>query len=83
MSFTNFPEHLMDSVAICGQGHARLYPTPEAAASAWCPKCLGRQANEPAPRRLDPEPWATGYGEQRARESRQRGIERSREVRAS
>lgn len=89
MSFTNFPEHLMDSVKLCSHGHATLHSTPEQARNAKCPICSRlRKANasgkaEPTPRSLDPEPWATGYGEQRARESRRRGIEKSREVRRS
>lgn len=81
MSYVNFPEFLMDSVNICSQGHAILRPTPEIANTAKCPKCSGAQAKEPTPRSLDSEPWATGYGAERARQSRRRGVERSREAR--
>lgn len=82
MSYTNFPAYLMDSVAICRQGHATLRPTPHEANNAPCPKCSGAQAKEPTPRSLDPESWGTAYGgDERVRASRQRGIENSREVR--
>ena len=79
----NFPDYLADSIRQCGHGHT-VIRTP--AATTKCPICTRRRNTSTEPRRLDPEPWgapfgATGYGEQRARESRQRGIEKSREVR--
>lgn len=77
----NFPGYLQDRTKVCGNGHKTLHSTPEKARNAKCPKCAARQAKEAPPRSPDPEPWATGYGGQRARQSRQRGIERSKEVR--
>lgn len=77
----SFPDYLADSVRRCGHGHSTIRATTK------CPICARRRKasppNEPAPRSLDPEPWATGYGAERARQSRRRGIEKSREVRRS
>ena len=75
---SRFPDYLQDLIRTCGHKHATIrtlagFPT------ARCPICTRRRkANpEPTPRSLDPEPWATGYGEQRARDSRRRGVEKS------
>ena len=74
----HFPDYLQDRVRTCGHGHT-VIRTP--AATTKCPICTRRRNTSAEPRRLDPEPWATGYGEQRARESRQRGVQRSAELR--
>lgn len=72
----HFPDYLQDRVRTCGHGHT-VIRTP--AATTKCPICTRRRNTSTEPRRLDPEPWATGYGG--ARESRQRGVQRSAELR--